>query len=59
MRKLILKTAVSLDGFIEGPGGAMDWFSMDDAVWQELFKLTADADTVLCGREMYSGYAPH
>ena len=59
MRKLILKTAISLDGFLEGPGGAMDWFSMGDAVWQEVFKLTADADAVLCGRGMYSGYAPH
>ena len=26
MRKLMLKTLVSLDGFLEGPEGAMDWF---------------------------------
>jgi dihydrofolate reductase len=59
MRKLILKTAISLDGFLEGPGGEMDWFSSDDAVWQEEFKLYADVDTVLLGRGMYPGYAQH
>ncbi|MGH8585388.1 MAG: dihydrofolate reductase family protein [Gammaproteobacteria bacterium] len=59
MRKLILKTAISLDGFLEGPGGAMDWFRTDDAVWQEEFKLYADVDTVLLGRGMYPGYAQH
>ena len=59
MRKLILKTAISLDGFLEGPDGAADWFSSDDAMWQEMFKLNAGVDTVLCGRGMYSGYAKH
>ena len=40
MRKLILKTVISLDGFLEGPDGAMDWFPMDDpADWEEEFKL--------------------
>ena len=59
MRKLILKTAISLDGFLEGPNGAMDWFTTDDAEWQEEFKLTADVDTVLLGRGMYPGYAQY
>jgi dihydrofolate reductase len=59
MRKLILKTAISLDGFLEGPNGEMDWFSSDDAVWQEMFKLNAHVDTVLMGRGMYPGYSQH
>jgi dihydrofolate reductase len=59
MRKLILKTVISLDGFLEGPNGAADWFSSDDAMWQEMFKLNAGVDTVLCGRGMYPGYARH
>ena len=59
MRKLILKTAISLDGFLEGPDGAADWFSSDDALWQEMFKLNADVDTVLLGRGMYAAYADH
>ena len=57
MRKLILKTVVSLDGFLEGPNGAMDWFRTDSAEeWQELFKLCAGVDAVLLGRRMYPGY---
>jgi dihydrofolate reductase len=59
MRKLILKTVISLDGFLEGPNGASDWFRTGDEEWQELFELTADADTVLLGRGMYPGYAKY
>ena len=60
MRKLILKTTISLDGFLEGPDGAMDWFPTDDpADWEQLSKLTAEVDTVLLGRGMYPGYAQY
>jgi hypothetical protein len=30
MRKLILMTSVSLDGFIEGPHRELDWHMVDD-----------------------------
>jgi dihydrofolate reductase len=56
MRTLILKTTVSLDGFLEGPNGSMDWFRTDKEDWQEEFKLYADVDTVLLGRGMYPDY---
>lgn len=59
MRKLILNTVISLDGFLEGPNGAMDWFHTDDADWQEAFKLYGDVDTVLLGRGMYPGYSQY
>ena len=60
MRKLILKTVISLDGFLEGPDEAMDWFPTDDsAEWEEEFKLTAGVDAVLLGRGMYPGYAEY
>lgn len=60
MRKLILKTTVSLDGFMEGPNGSMDWFPTDTAEeWEEIFKLTAGVDAVLLGRGMYPGYAEY
>ncbi len=60
MRELILKTDISLDGFLEGPDGAMDWFPKDDpADWKELFRLIADVDSVLLGRVMYPGYADY
>lgn len=58
MKKLILKTAVSLDGFMEGPDGAMDWIHTESKEdWAETFRLVADADTVVLGRGMYPGYA--
>ena len=30
MRKIILMTSVSLDGFIEGPDRELDWHMVDD-----------------------------
>ena len=30
MRKIILNLAVSIDGFIEGPNGEIDWCIMED-----------------------------
>jgi dihydrofolate reductase len=63
MRTLTLKTLVSLDGFLEGPEGAMDWFGRaagdDEQDWKELFRLIRPVDTVLMGRGMYPGYAGH
>lgn len=60
MRRLILKTEVSLDGFMEGPGGAMDWFATGPGGgWKELFALLKGVDTVLLGRRMYPGYASY
>jgi dihydrofolate reductase len=49
---------LSLDGFLEGPEGAMDWFPPDDAAeWEQEFEVIAGVDTVLLGRGMYPGYA--
>lgn len=60
MRRLILKTEVSLDGFMEGPGGSMDWFATGSGgEWNELFSLLKGVDTVLLGRRMYPGYASY
>lgn len=60
MRRLILKTEVSLDGFMEGPGGAMDWFETGSGPeWKVLFSLLEGVDTVLLGRVMYPGYASY
>jgi dihydrofolate reductase len=60
MRKLILKTNVSLDGYLEGPNGAADWFPRDSGPeWRELGKLMKRVDTVILGRGMYAGYSGH
>lgn len=60
MRKVILSMQISLDGFVEGPGGAMDWFANDDEdQWKHLFQLLGSVDTFLLGRGMYPDYAKY
>ena len=51
MRKLILQVAVSLDGFIEGPNGEIDWcFTDQDYGLNNFFK---QIDTLFIGRKTY------
>lgn len=61
MRKVIVSNLVSLDGFMAGPQGEIDWFVVDkefDAYARGLF---ASVDTLLFGRvtyELMAGYWP-
>jgi dihydrofolate reductase len=51
MRKIILQVAVSLDSFIEGPNGEIDWcFTDQDYGMKDFFK---QVDTVFMGRKTY------
>jgi dihydrofolate reductase len=53
MRKVIVSNLISLDGFMAGPNGEIDWFVVDeefDAYARELF---ASVDTLLFGRVTY------
>ena len=59
MRKLIVRMNMSLDGYIEGPKGSMDWFAGGDEHWRDLFAALEDADAFLLGRGMYAGYAEY
>lgn len=57
MRKIILGMQVSLDGYIEGPNGAMDWIAYNDnEQWQSLFNQLRSVDTFILGRVMYPDY---
>ncbi len=61
MRKVILLMHVSLDGFVAGPNGEMDWIQFDDELVDDVAELTASADTALFGRvtyQMMAGYWP-
>ncbi len=51
MRKIILDLAVTLDGFIEGANGEIDWCIMDDDMGFENF--LDDIDTIFYGRISY------
>jgi dihydrofolate reductase len=48
---------VTLDGFIEGANGELDWAMADDEEsWKAAFELCDTVDTCLLGRVMYPGY---
>lgn len=51
----------SLDGFVAGLKGEMDWIKFDDALFDFVGTMTDDADTALYGRvtyEMMQSYWP-
>ena len=53
MKKLIICMHVSLDGFVAGPNGEMDWIHVDEELFSYSGKITGDADTALYGRITY------
>ncbi len=56
-RKIIAALEVSVDGFIEGPNGEMDWAMMEDKeTWRDVFEMLVGVDTLILGRKMYPGY---
>ncbi|SIR41826.1 dihydrofolate reductase family protein [Pontibacter lucknowensis] len=59
MRKVILDLAVTLDGFIEGPNGEVDWCILDDDM--DFQGFLSGIDTILYGRvsyEMWGNFQP-
>jgi len=61
MRRIILSMHVSLDGFVAGPNGEMEWIKLDDEMFELVGGFTNEADTALYGRvtwEMMDGYWP-
>ncbi|WP_088011338.1 dihydrofolate reductase family protein [Gottfriedia acidiceleris] len=55
MRKVILFLHSSLDGFVEGPNGAMDigWVSYNEELEKHAKEVLSTVDTVLWGRGTY------
>jgi dihydrofolate reductase len=61
MRKVISFMHVSLDGFVAGPNGEMDWIKVDDEIFDHVGNRIGEGDTALYGRvtyEMMEGYWP-
>jgi dihydrofolate reductase len=52
VRKIIAALVVSVDGFIEGPNGELDWVD----TWEDPFDLLPQIDTCILGRRMDPGY---
>jgi dihydrofolate reductase len=51
MRRVLYRVAVSVDGYIAGPHGELDWIVPDPTV--DLAKVYDSVDTVLLGRRTY------
>ena len=51
MRQVLYRVAVSLDGYIAGPHGEVDWIVRDPAV--DFAKVYESVDAVLLGRRTY------
>jgi len=53
MRNLIFFMHTSLDGFVAGLNGEMDWIKLDDDMFDFVATMTDNADTALYGRVTY------
>ena len=61
MIKIILCMHTTLDGFVAGVNGEMDWIKLDDEMFDYVGKFTDAADTALYGRitwQMMDDYWP-
>ncbi|KAA6438233.1 dihydrofolate reductase [Dyadobacter flavalbus] len=61
MRKLKLQVQMTVDGYIAGPNGEMDWLVMD---WDEELKnyvqeITDPVDCIVLGRKLAEGFIPY
>jgi dihydrofolate reductase len=53
MRKIISFMHISLDGFVAGPTGEMDWIKVDEEIFAHVGKRIGEGDTALYGRVTY------
>ena len=58
MRKLRLQMQVSIDGFVAGPNGELDWMTWEhgDKMIEQINELTDNSDTIVMGRKMTDGF---
>jgi len=53
MRKIISFMHVSLDGFVAGQNGEMDWIKVDEEIFTYVGQRISEGDTALYGRVTY------
>jgi dihydrofolate reductase len=61
MRKIISFMHISLDGFVAGPNGELNWAKVDEEIFDHVGKRISEGDTALYGRVTYQlmeGYWP-
>ncbi len=61
MRTLKLQIQLSIDGYISGPNGEMDWmkWDWDDELKEYTRTLTNSFDTIILGRKMTNDFISH
>lgn len=61
MRRLKLQIQLSIDGYIAGPNGEMDWmiWNWDDELKNFVTEITESTDTIILGRKLAQGFIPH
>ena len=61
MRKLKLQVQITVDGFISGPNGEMNWliFDWDEELKNYTTELTNPVDCIVLGRRLAQGFIPH
>jgi dihydrofolate reductase len=61
MRKLKLQMQMTVDGFVAGPNGELDWMTWNwsDDIKKYVGDLTNSVDTILLGRKMTDGFISH
>ncbi len=61
MRKLKLQVQISVDGFIAGPKGEMDWITWNatEDFIEYVNGLTDSSDSMLLGRKLAEGFIPY
>jgi dihydrofolate reductase len=61
MRKLKLQMQMTLDGFVAGKNGEMDWvnFNWTEDIKAYVTELTNTIDTILLGRNLAEGFIPY
>lgn len=61
MRKLKLQVQISIDGYISGVNGEMDWmvWNWDEELKKYVIGITDTVDCILLGRKLAEGFIPH
>ncbi|RPE08004.1 dihydrofolate reductase [Chitinophaga lutea] len=63
MRKLKLQVQITLDGFVAGPEGQLDWMwlpgEQDESSMQKVIELADSCDIILMGRKMTREFVEH
>jgi len=63
VRKLKLQVQITIDGFVAGPNGELDWMwisgERDEPLFRKVIELADSCDTILLGRKMTPGFIEH